>query len=215
MDGTGKTTLVNGLRAHLAAVSMRAWVAPPLWYYIEDLMSPEDFPSWVKSNSGTDIALGLIKAMVHRLSAIEGSYRWCCQDTEGYVIVDRGVDTILASARAHLVTASQFSEPGVRVLGAEAQLREAFSALPCETGAVRLIAEDLNAIVRRLTPVEQDDAGYLRYLRALHNELTNVESSVCSKTVYVSAHERAERVLVEVVRWLRCGGASSAAVPQA
>lgn len=184
-DGSGKTTLISGLHRELLRAGRSAVLAPALWKFIDEIDRPEAFATWVIGRPGTEVASALIHAMDARLL-------WLKDSTDrrrigDIVLVDRGVRTVVCSARAHIqsegradppAALASLSEQATRLVN---QLPALAVAEPCLAVEIRMpspgIAFDL--ITKRLTQREELSSQYLRYLQRLCAELSmNTDSSI-------------------------------------
>lgn len=189
-DGSGKTTLVSGLHRELLRAGHNAVLAPALWKFIDEIDRPEAFAEWVIGRPGFEVAGALIHAMSARLL-------WLKESTDrrrigDIVLVDRGVRTVICSARAHIQGGDGTELPaGLVSLNEQAtclanQLPALAAAEPCLGVEIRMpspsIAFDL--ITERLTKREELSPQYLRYLQCLCVELSmNTDSSIPSVVV--------------------------------
>jgi thymidylate kinase len=104
IDGTGKSTLINGLLDEFAQEGAPAILAPPLWTFLDPISSPEQFGPWVQDTSGAEVGRHLLLAMTHRVDKLRADVAHKVIDHGAVILVDRGPKTVVCSGRAHADT---------------------------------------------------------------------------------------------------------------
>jgi thymidylate kinase len=163
VDGSGKTTLI---RALAQALGDRAVIAEPLWRHLDTITAPEQFPEWVTTTAGVDVAVALLGAMVRRLAHLPET-----TDPHQVVLVDRGPATVAASAAAH---AGHL--PSTAFITARTHLDQAVARRLVRDPAMAAVFDarvHLDAVLRRVLARQPESARYLSYLHTVAAELTN------------------------------------------
>jgi hypothetical protein len=177
VDGSGKSTLVDGLLDLLVAQGTPAVHAPPLWTYLTALGSPDDFAGWVLRTPGVEVARQLLSAMSRRVDTLRASLAQGRAATGAVVVADRGPKTVVCSALAHASTgrAAESATPtGPTVADCVSALEGRVMCLAANAtvAAVELLHRDLHVVLNRLAPLEAVSPAYERYLRAFSDEMT-------------------------------------------
>jgi hypothetical protein len=178
-DGSGKSTLIAHLHPALAAQGLAVTHAPPLWTYLDELVTPEDFGPWARTTPGIQIAQALLAAMTRRIAWLTTTADTRCR--HDVALVDRGPKTVICSALAHLKTGKPPPDntrlPCLSADQHRAQLerhvRHLAAVEPCMSIELRLPnqPEGLDLIIARLSKSEEPLPPYVRYLDALRTEI--------------------------------------------
>lgn len=178
VDGSGKSTLIDGLLDRLAAQGTPAVQAPPLWTFLTALARPDDFAGWVLRTPGIEVARQLLSAMTRRVDTLRANLAHGGGATGAVVVADRGPKTVVCSALAHAstgrTTAESAAPTGPTVADSVSALegRVMCLAASATVAAVELLHGDLHVVLNRLAPIEAVSPAYERYLRAFSDEMT-------------------------------------------
>jgi hypothetical protein len=178
VDGSGKSTLIEGLLDRLAALGNPAVLAPPLWISLTTIKEPEEFAPWVQRTPGTDVARHLLSAMCRRVDKLRADLAHGIARAETLVIADRGPKTTVCSALAHASTGDpedrpdRNHEPSLAECIDSLEGRVACLAATTRVGAIELIHRTPELVLRRLAALEELTPEYERYLRAFADQMT-------------------------------------------
>jgi hypothetical protein len=178
VDGSGKSTLIEGLLDRLAASGTPAVLAPPLWISLTPINQPEEFASWVQRTPGIEVARHLLAGMCRRVEKLKADVVHGIARAETLVVADRGPKTTVCSALAHAATGDGETQPGSTDGPSLSEcidtLAERIACLTASTGvaAVELIHGTQDLLLRRLAPLEELSPDYERYLRAFSDQMT-------------------------------------------
>jgi len=205
VDGAGKTTLINQLAAHIWHPSVR--IAPPLWSYLPMITDPSMFAGWVTSTDPLQVATALLTAQTERIDEIHAQVTGV--RPAPMVLVDRGATTVIASARAHLLTTAEagnaHAEPSwlEQVGPAVARLRAAARRLSTATDcvALELSVTDYRHILSRLSSEDRDNRDYVRYLHTFLAEFQTIERPPDTRRLTLDATAPPEDSLRTALTW--------------
>lgn len=177
VDGTGKSTLIEGLLDRLAASGTPAVLAPPLWISLTPINQPEEFAPWVRRTRGIEVARQLLAGMCRRVDKLKADLIHGIARAETLVGADRGPKTTVCSALAHAAIGDGETRPDG---GDEPSLSECIDTLEnrvarltasTEVAAVELIHGTPDLVLRRLAPLEKLSPNYERYLRVFADQM--------------------------------------------
>jgi hypothetical protein len=211
VDGSGKSTLIDGLIDQLAAHGVPAVLAPPLWTFLTPLAGPDDFAEWVLRTPGVEVAKQLLAAMCRRVDRLRADLARGSIHTGTLVIADRGPKTVMCSALAHASTGRASGEPATHTgpllsdWVSAVEGRVTCLAASATVSAVELIHGTTEFMLNRLSPLEELTSAYGRYLRAFSDEMTTSPAWPGIPWLALPADAAVASNVASVEAWVRSG----------